>query len=99
VVMDAEMPTVYREETPVARKEYKCCECCKPILPGQKYIKYTGLWEGKWSTYRWCIHCEHLRSQVFDAMDYPSEGIEFGRLHEIAKEMLVDYYPEDVVCL
>jgi len=37
-MMDAEMPTVWHEREPRARKQHICCECGRTISVGQIYV-------------------------------------------------------------
>jgi hypothetical protein len=45
---------------PTARKEHTCSQCGDTIQPGQTYKKIRGLWEGEWTTHKWCMRCECL---------------------------------------
>lgn len=85
---DGERPDFYREETPVARKAYKCCECGGDILPGQKYHKAVGLWAGDFQTWRTCQPCQAIRDE------YCSGGWVFGELAEAIRECLGFDYRE-----
>lgn len=59
-----EMPAVYSESNPVARKEHKCCECCGTIKPGEKYQVIKGIWDGQCQTYKTCPECAVLREVI-----------------------------------
>lgn len=67
-------PEFYRTETPVARKEYECVECYAPILPGERYVKCVGVWEGELSTHRQhllcCEACEWVRDQDGECLPF-----------------------------
>lgn len=76
------LPTISREEFPVARKVYKCCECGEDIQPGQKYHMVTGLWEDGWNTYRTCMVCYRIRER------YCPYGYFFEALVETLSECL-----------
>lgn len=83
---------VYREEFPVARKQYRCCECGETINPGQKYHKAVGLWDLGWDTYRTCMPCYNIRNH------YCRRGYIFGRLSDTLSDCFgIDYteIPED----
>lgn len=54
-------PEFWTESFPVARKEHTCCECREKIMPGQKYHRATGKWDGEWATYRTCMACYKIR--------------------------------------
>jgi hypothetical protein len=45
-----------------ARRNYKCCECGRPIERGAKYERYDILFDGKWSHYRTCVLCAEISS-------------------------------------
>jgi hypothetical protein len=72
---DGDYPTFCREEMPTARRVYKCCECGKKIVPGQKYHKVVGVWDGDFRTFRTCLPCKSIRD------DY-CPGSAFGYLRE-----------------
>jgi hypothetical protein len=55
---DGDLPDVYEETHPEARKKHKCCECGRVINKGEKYQKVKGCWYGEWSTYQTCEECE-----------------------------------------
>lgn len=74
--MDDESPSFYREETPVARKAYKCCECGEEIKPGQKYHKAVGVWNSQFQTWRTCWPCNAIRNE------HCPHGYVFGELVE-----------------
>jgi len=40
-----------------ARKPHKCCECHRQIESGERYTITSGVWEGEFSTFKWCGHC------------------------------------------
>lgn len=77
---DGEYPVFFREETPRAKKAYKCYECREKIEPGQKYHKAVGVWDGVFSTYRTCWPCYSIR------MDFCPHGYVFGGLMETISE-------------
>jgi hypothetical protein len=73
---NGEQPSFYREETPTARKVYKCCECGGNIESGQKYHKFVGVWDGEFSTLRTCKVCKAIRDE------HCPHGFVFGGLVE-----------------
>jgi len=40
------------------RPAARCEECARAIAVGETYVFLVGLYDGQWSTYRWCLHCE-----------------------------------------
>lgn len=77
---------VYNETHPVARKEHHCCECRRTIRVGERYYRMEGAYDGKWSTYKVCQHCDSLGN----FMRALCEGWPFGWLHS----ELVDHWRE-----
>lgn len=58
---DGDSATPYLEQWRTARKQNKCCECKRSILPGQRYQFVSGRWDGDWLSYRTCEDCYHIR--------------------------------------
>lgn len=50
-----------------ARTTHICTECCRAILPGEKYEYTCGLWEGRFSTTKTCADCLSIRDNMFCA--------------------------------
>lgn len=61
---DYDPPTVYNSTTPRAKKIYKCGECSGPILPGERYERVFGIWDGNADTFLTCERCVDLRTWV-----------------------------------
>ena len=57
---DGDQATVYSSSHVKARKEHKCYECRRMIAKGETYERVSGLWEGKWETYRFCDCCSEI---------------------------------------
>jgi hypothetical protein len=62
--MTGEAPSCYTASTPTARKPHKCCECRGLITPGEKYHRFSGIWDGEADTYKTCADCQKLREDV-----------------------------------
>jgi len=60
--MDATAPGPFHERHHIARKEYACCECDCPIMPGDKYEYSGGKWEDYWRNFRTCLPCARIRN-------------------------------------
>lgn len=58
---DWDAPTLYNYNFVKARKEYSCCECGRKIHKGAEYQRVTGLWGGRFETYRTCMDCYYIR--------------------------------------
>jgi len=53
------------ERVQTARKEHKCFECGRKILPGEKYETASGVWDDRWDTYKTCEDCLSVRAEFF----------------------------------
>lgn len=82
-----EPPRVYSEQTVQARKQHKCCECRKPIVPGADYVRASGIWD-KPATYKTCIRCDHLKTLAVKKYppEFSEEGPAFGQLRQWIKD-------------
>lgn len=74
-----ELPSCYSEGHPVARKRHQCCECRGWIEPGEKYQRFSGVWEGSASTFKTCSDCEAFCKEA-NKEAHPDEYIPFGFL-------------------
>lgn len=61
---DYDPPSVWSLAIHKARKAHKCCECRKPIAPGERYEYVWGIWDGSAGTYKTCERCLDLRQWV-----------------------------------
>ena len=43
---------------PVARKKYLCFWCVEDILPGEKYLREVGTFEGEFQSLAYHLECE-----------------------------------------
>lgn len=57
------------DETPVARKPYRCYLCGEPIPVGEKHVKRTGVGEDGLDAFRMHEECER-ESDAWDEMDW-----------------------------
>ncbi len=83
---DCETPSIYDARVRAARKQHLCDECEQPIEVGEPHHVIRGLWDGRWSNYRFCLFCQALRREMeagYDACDC----IPFGHLEEACGEM------------
>ena len=60
---DCESPQAFRQYMRVARKQHKCCECCKPIERGQQYEYTSGVWDGRGDSFKTCLSCVRIRAE------------------------------------
>lgn len=57
-------PEYYRVRIVKARKQHRCEECSRVILPGESYECVTGKWEGAVSILKTCSNCLDIRRFV-----------------------------------
>lgn len=55
----------FQDKNPVARKTHTCHECDRAILPGERYLIESGIWEGEHYTYKTCSDCLSIREVFF----------------------------------
>lgn len=48
-----------------ARKVHICCECGRKIMPGEKYERTSGMWDGAMQTFRICADCLSVLDSFF----------------------------------
>ena len=79
-----EMPTVFAEKEVRARVQHRCCECTRPIVAGDNYVRSSGLWNSRWSRYKTCSRCAKLRTRIIAKYPpiYPEDGPYYGGLRE-----------------
>lgn len=83
-------PSCYKEIIRTARKEHKCYECYRKILPGEQYEYVSGIWDGVPESYKTCIDCKRLRDVFFS--DWT-----FGMIWEDILNSGVDDIPEKCI--
>jgi len=79
----------YKWSEPVARKEYKCCECYAPIMIGEKHFSAIGSWDGEFSNYRQHLLCSEACMFIRDNYN-EFECIAFGDLFDYYWEFRLD---------
>ena len=72
--------TTLRQDIRTARKQHKCGECQNPILAGEKYEVYVGVFDGDFSQHKTCSDCISLRKSFF------SDGYYYGMIREQLSE-------------
>ena len=75
-----DLPRVYSDSTPKARKEHRCCECRGTISVGEVYHIFSGYWDS-WSTFKTCDDCQELRKDIANNLDNEEWPI-FGQLND-----------------
>lgn len=61
---DCEMPSVFNQTKPRARKRHRCCECRGWIEAGERYEYSWGIWDGDADSYKTCFGCAELREEL-----------------------------------
>lgn len=61
---EGESPEFFVQHVRKARKAHKCYECRQPIVPGEHYYYTAGKWNGEVDSFRTCVRCERLRSEI-----------------------------------
>lgn len=74
----------FRSKVVKGRKDYRCCECSRPLPKGTIHHADTGLWDGGWDTYRTCMLCAQVRK------DFMECGYTYGELWMELREALMD---------
>lgn len=70
-----------------ARQGYGCSECRKLIKHGDWHMEMTGLWDGVWNHYRFCLRC-WARCEAWLVVEGCHPGI--GEFAEIVSGCLRD---------
>jgi len=53
---------MHAQTTPIARRDHKC-GCCGSVLPkGQRYVRDTYKWDGKFHADKTCVPCNQIRN-------------------------------------
>lgn len=65
----------------VARKQHQCCECGGIIAPLDVYERVAGTWDGNFSTFKTCQHCETARDWLLNETDWPGDVDGEGHSH------------------
>jgi len=58
-------PDFASEKMLTARKEHKCTECGRAILPGEKYEKLSGRWGYEFEVFKTCADCLSVKDNLF----------------------------------
>lgn len=85
---DVEPATAWREEWRKARKAFQCCECGAPIMVGDRYHYFSGIWDHQPGHYRTCLECSQVR-------DFHNREMDRQRECAAAFSTLFDNWPRD----
>jgi hypothetical protein len=61
---DYDAPEFFREVTPRAVFKHKCSECGRVIQKGERYKRILGKWDGHFSTFNRCHHCDSVATEL-----------------------------------
>lgn len=61
---DYDLPSCSTEKIRKARKGHKCCACSEKILKGYKYKYYSGVWDGKPDSFKYCLRCAAIIDEI-----------------------------------
>lgn len=81
---DCELPSVFNQTNPRARKRHRCCECRGWIEIGERYEYSWGIWEGDANAYKTCDGCAKLRDELSKLSDC---CVPFTGVHEELLEL------------
>lgn len=87
---DYDPPAFCRIKVVQARKEHKCFECCRIIMPGEAYEAVFGVWDGMSGTFKTCSHCLDIRRFVENSV--PCFCWAHGNVLEDARDAIADAY-------
>lgn len=94
---DFDSPDVFHQELVSKSKlNHRCTECHGIIEKGESYERSSGIWDGRWSTYRTCERCMALESAIegyYKGFANAPRG--FGELLEDAGYALPDLFSVD----
>ena len=95
---DVEVPEFFRQFTPLARAAHKCGECGRIISNGERYHYSAGKWDGEFSVFRRCSHCEAVAAALREMPCYCDyyggvwETIADGWLDDLRSAETGDYF-------
>jgi len=76
----------FNREERRARKEHRCIECWRAILPGERYEFAKGQIEGSILEMKVCAHCIAVREWLVKVCS--------GFVYEMVKEEMVEHWRE-----
>ena len=57
----------------IAKVQHKCCECGGIIAPLDVYERTAGTWDGLFSLFKVCGHCENARDWLIEETNWPDD--------------------------
>lgn len=71
------MTTTLSQTTPIARKEHTCIWCREKILKGEKYNRWTGIFDGDFQSNAMHLECQRAFNEQSRIYGYIScDGFE-----------------------
>lgn len=87
---DYDPPSFSSQQLRKARKQHRCEECGRKILPGETYEYVSGLWDGWFGDFKTCHHCLSIRTFVKNSI--PCFCWAHGNLREDVKTAVEEAY-------
>lgn len=88
---DYEPAQVYKKNIiKSAQGRHTCAECSRPILPGERYERVFGIWEGQMNVFKTCANCLDIRQFVKNSV--PCFCWLHGSMLDDAMEAVQDAY-------
>jgi hypothetical protein len=82
----------YHERVRTAKKEHKCYDCGRRILPGEWYVAVGGLCEGYWWNGKECKNCwsalEWIKAHI------PCVCVSYGNMYDELVEIAREAQPQ-----
>lgn len=85
---DYDPPEFHSVTTPKARRQRHCDECGGLILPGDRYERVAGKWDGAFDTFDICEHCRDLRVWLTISLPCFRACWAYGSMFEEAVEII-----------
>lgn len=56
----------FEEQRRISRKERRCYECNRTILPGQRYVRTAGVLDREFTSYDICPRCDRIAKKLME---------------------------------
>lgn len=73
---DCDLPQAESTDVVVARKPWRCVECRTPIAVGEKHVRWSVLFDGKWQRARMCLTCQAINHELHERIAAHNAEIE-----------------------
>lgn len=95
--IDTELPSYYDERWHKARKDHRCCECRRPIHPGEQYQYIIGVWDGEFSTFKTCEQCVGVRESLNKVWCAPLGELRLEYLEYLGEMGRIEFDEDDQI--